>query len=100
MTAPAANVPADQQDFTTLSVIVCAYTDARWDLLVAGIDALSAQLDAEDELIVVIDYNEALLAAIETRYGQVAQVRRNIYTRGLSGAVSRAFSSSSPARAF
>lgn len=86
MTAPAPNVPADQQDLATLSVIVCAYTDARWGLLVDGIDALLAQLDADDELIVVIDYNEALLAAIETRYGRVAQVRRNIDTRGLSGA--------------
>ena len=86
MTAPTQDVPADQTGMATLSVIVCAYSHDRYALLINGIDALLQQMSGGDELIVVIDYNEALFADVATRYGHIATVTRNSFERGLSGA--------------
>lgn len=86
MTAPVRDVPADRAGVATLSIIVCAYTQDRYAVLISGIDALLQQLSGADELIVVIDYNEALFADVAVRYGQVATVMRNSFERGLSGA--------------
>jgi glycosyltransferase involved in cell wall biosynthesis len=78
----------DQTDgaVVSISAVVCAYTDARFDLLIACIEGLLEQLSSTDELIVVIDYNENLLATIADRYGGQALVLRNVAQRGLSGA--------------
>jgi len=70
----------------SLSVVVCAYTDARFDLLTACIEGLLEQLGRDDELLVVIDYNDNLWTAIAETYSGRAQVLRNVQQRGLSGA--------------
>lgn len=69
-----------------LSVVVCAYTDARFELLSECIEALLGQLLDKDELILVIDYNEELLETLVAEYGSRATVLRNMFQRGLSGA--------------
>ncbi|MCV7420818.1 glycosyltransferase family 2 protein [Mycobacterium yunnanensis] len=71
---------------TSLTVVVCAYTEERLPLLVESLDALLSQLHATDELIVVIDYNEKLLTTIGERYARRAVVLENRCARGLSGA--------------
>lgn len=70
----------------SMSVVVCAYTDARLDLLTACIEGLLEQLGHDDELILVIDYNESLWAVIADTYSDQVQVLRNVEQRGLSGA--------------
>lgn len=45
-----------------VSVIICAYTDVRWDDLVAAIASLQRQTCPSREIIVVSDHNPALLA--------------------------------------
>ena len=47
-----------------VSVIVCTYTDRRWDLLVEGISALQAQTLAPHEILVVVDHQPSLLERI------------------------------------
>jgi GT2 family glycosyltransferase len=68
-----------------LSVVICAYTDDRWEDLVASATSVLTQRVPPAELIVVIDHNEQLLAkAAEQLRG--AKVIPNTGPKGLSGA--------------
>lgn len=69
----------------SVTVVVCAYTQDRSMTLRCAIDATLKQLHRNDELLVVIDYNDALLAQCSEYIGDftVLPNRRN---RGLSGA--------------
>ena len=67
----------------TVTVLVCTYTALRWPELVAGITASREQLRAGDELIVVVDHNDELLARVRTELGVTAIA--NTGARGLSG---------------
>src|SRR5664280_1711487 len=51
----------DTDRAVTVSVVICAYTEARWDELVAGVRSVQLQDPPTPEVIVVIDHNEALL---------------------------------------
>ena len=85
MNALAVTVPADKTD-VSMSVVVCAYTEARFALLVRCLDAVVEQQGPRDQLVVVIDYNDDLFHSIVDRYGDVALVTKNVNSRGLSGA--------------
>jgi glycosyltransferase involved in cell wall biosynthesis len=67
----------------TFSVVVCAYTDARKELLTMCIGAIFQQLGSEDELIVVIDHNDALLEEVSMQYEPLATVVPNTNKQGL-----------------
>jgi GT2 family glycosyltransferase len=45
----------------TVSVIVCAYTERRWDDLLAAHASLAAQTRRPDQIVLVVDHNDALL---------------------------------------
>ena len=47
-----------------ISVVICAYSDRRWDHLRAAIDSISAQQTQALELIVVVDHNPGLQARL------------------------------------
>jgi GT2 family glycosyltransferase len=66
------------------SVVICAYTQARWDQLTAAIDSAVGQPGAS-EVVVVIDHEPGLLARVLDRWPDLA-VLPNRYRRGLSGA--------------
>lgn len=69
-----------------VSVVICAYTQARWDDLVAAIDSVREQRDRVPlEIIVVIDHNPALLERVRAE-GPDLRVTENGEQRGLSGA--------------
>jgi glucosyl-dolichyl phosphate glucuronosyltransferase len=68
-----------------VSVVMCAYTEARWDDLVAAVEALQRQTVAPRELIVVIDHNQPLLERARAHIPGVVLVE-NEEARGLSGA--------------
>lgn len=67
------------------SVVVCAYTERRWDDLRAAIESVRAQLTADDEIILVIDHNESLLRRAKTEFPGAAVIA-NSQVQGLSGA--------------
>ncbi len=71
------------------SVVICAYTDRRFEVLQAAQTAVLGQLHAADELLIVVDHNEQLLAraaqTFATGNGHV-RVIANDGLRGLSGA--------------
>lgn len=68
-----------------LSVVVCAYTLARWDDLVRAVGSLLAQTVPVGEVLVVVDHNDDLLAAVAQRWPDVAVVP-STGPKGLSGA--------------
>ena len=65
----------------TASVVVCAYTERRWDVLTQALSAAAAQLGPGDELLLVIDHNDALL----TRCRELAVDVRLLSNAGESG---------------
>lgn len=82
----AAGTSPDTRPHATASVIVCAYTPARWDLLTSALRAAADQFRPRDELVLVIDHNEDLLKRAQDELGDIALVIENHYERGLSGA--------------
>jgi GT2 family glycosyltransferase len=69
-----------------VSVVVCAYTQRRWDDLAAAISSARAQPEAP-EVIVVIDHESELLRRVEERWSETGvKVVPNRYRQGLSGA--------------
>ena len=69
----------------TVSVVVCAYTERRWDDLRAACAEVQAQLRADDQFLLVIDHNDALLERARDTWPGL-DVLANSHTRGLSGA--------------
>lgn len=74
-----------------IAVILCAYTDERWEELRQAVDSLRAQTHLPDEILLVIDHNHALLEkardlARETHAGPALTVIENHEAKGLSGA--------------
>jgi len=73
------------QTKSDISVIVCAYTEKRWDDLSQAVHSLRTQTLPPDEIILAIDHNPALYERAKSRFPEVIVVE-NGQTRGLSGA--------------
>jgi len=71
----------------SLCVVICCYTDDRWDLLVRSIEAALQQVNERDELLVVVDHNPPLRERL-ARHLSDPRVRLlgNAEGPGLSGA--------------
>ena len=69
----------------TVSVVICAYTEARWDDLRAAVRSVLTQRPAPLELILVIDHCPALLERAQATFTD-AVVVANTQRQGLSGA--------------
>ena len=70
---------------TDTSVIICAYTQERWDDLVAACDSVRAQVPAPREIVVVVDHNPGMFRRVKAELPDVIAVE-NSDARGLSGA--------------
>jgi hypothetical protein len=70
---------------STISVIICAYTEERWNDLVAAVESLQLQHCPPCEIIVVIDHNPSLLERAQKDIPGII-VLENKAQRGLSGA--------------
>lgn len=68
-----------------VSVIICAYSNERWQDLVDAVESLHQQVAQPREIIVVIDHNPDLFARASTALTG-AIVIENTEPRGLSGA--------------
>ncbi|MFF3414640.1 glycosyltransferase family 2 protein [Streptomyces sp. NPDC002698] len=68
----------------TLSVVICAYTLDRWEDLRAAIGSVLVQDPPADEVVLVVDHNQALLERAERELSGV-HVVPNQRRRGLSG---------------
>ena len=73
------------QPAADISVIICAYTEERWDDLVAAVESVKQQTLPPDEIIVVIDHNPSLVERAREHLSGVVVVE-NTEARGLRGA--------------
>ncbi|MCO4237401.1 glycosyltransferase [Pseudarthrobacter raffinosi] len=69
----------------TASIVICTYTAKRWDLLLDVIESVRAQTVAPQEVLVVIDHNEALYERLIEIVDNVTVVESS-GPPGLSGA--------------
>jgi glucosyl-dolichyl phosphate glucuronosyltransferase len=69
----------------SISVVVCAYTEERWEDIVAAIASCHAQTTPPLETIVVVDYNPVLLQRLRSSVRNIVAVE-NHEVQGLSGA--------------
>lgn len=77
-----------------VTVIVCAYTERRWDDLVKCIVSIHGQSRKPDELILAIDHNAALFQHARAEFHGI-RLTENRYERGLSGARNSAIEAAS-----
>lgn len=68
-----------------ISVVICAYTEARWDKTLAAVESLRGQTHQCDEIILVVDHNPVLHTRLRKALLDV-QVAENAHAPGLSGA--------------
>lgn len=66
-------------------MIICAFTEDRWDALVAAVESVQQQTLPPGEIIVVIDHNTHLLERVRAHLPDVIAIE-NSESRGLSGA--------------
>lgn len=72
------------QSVHSVSVIICAYTEKRWDDLLAVVESLRHQTVPPREVIVVVDYNDALLKRVQEHITGVIAIE-NRRAKGASG---------------
>jgi GT2 family glycosyltransferase len=69
----------------TVTVLICAYTERRWDQLVTAVGSAAAQSPPPTQIVLAIDHNPALLTRAQAEF-PTADVMANRYEQGLSGA--------------
>ena len=68
-----------------VSVVLCVYTEARWDDLIESVESVKRQSAPPCEIIVVVDHNLALLERVRSSIPNVISLE-NRNRPGLSGA--------------
>jgi glycosyltransferase involved in cell wall biosynthesis len=66
------------------SVVICVYTEERWEDIRAAVESVRGQRRAPHELILVVDHNPELHLRLKSEYAD-ATVLENAHERGLSG---------------
>ncbi|MFN8073666.1 MAG: glycosyltransferase [Mycobacterium sp.] len=84
LTTPGPLAP-DPVVMPSCAVVICAYTEARWDETLRAVRSVQEQVPPPQELIVVIDHNPDLLARLAAELPGV-RVVANHNEQGLSGA--------------
>lgn len=72
----------------TVSAVVCAYTEERWDDTLAAVESLSGQSRPPEEILLVVDHNAGLSDRARGWFASRPHLRvvDNELTRGLAGA--------------
>jgi glycosyltransferase involved in cell wall biosynthesis len=68
----------------SISVIICVYTEERWNQIIAAIQSVKSQTYQPQEIIVVVDHNQQLENKLSQIEGII--VTKNTQEQGLSGA--------------
>lgn len=68
-----------------ISVVICAYTEDRWDQVCTAVDSVRAQSMPTRDIVVVVDHNQALYKRLVAAFDDITVVE-NQEGKGLSGA--------------
>jgi glucosyl-dolichyl phosphate glucuronosyltransferase len=66
-------------------VVICAYTEDRWDTLLKAIESVEQQVCQPGKIVVVVDHNRPLLERLKAAKPSITVIE-NVQERGLSGA--------------
>ena len=66
-----------------MSVVIATYTERRWDELVLAVDSVLRQEPPADEILVIVDYNDALLDRVRAELD--VRTMGNRHEKGLNG---------------
>lgn len=77
-------MPVPKNRPLTTSVVICAYTNDRWDDTLACVESVRRQTVAADDIVVVVDYNPELFGRLQSALPDVTVVE-NQHQKGLSG---------------
>ncbi len=81
---------------TTATVVICVYTEKRWEDIVEAVESVGAQDVPPAETIVIVDHNAALLSQAQQAFGpRGVRVLPNVHAQGLSGARNTAIAAAS-----
>ena len=69
----------------SVTIVICAYTQDRLPTLQRALEVARKQIDHRDELILVVDHNDALLSQYQSFFNDF-RILSNSHRRGLSGA--------------
>ena len=69
-----------------MTVVVCAYTERRWESLLRAVESLRSQRRVPEQCVVVIDHNEQLLRRARFSLPDDVEVVASDEPQGLSGA--------------
>ncbi len=82
--SPSTDPVGEPSGLPTVSVVICAYTEERWDDVLAAVRSVEAQRVAPHEIVLVVDHNRTLRDRLAEALPHV-QVVENRGERGLSG---------------
>ncbi|MFN8525914.1 MAG: glycosyltransferase family 2 protein [Chloroflexota bacterium] len=82
---PAAGSDDSRVAVPAVSVIICAYTDERWDAILAAVESVRRQTRPAHSILLVVDHNPGLFERLRAALPDV-HVVQNAQQRGLSGA--------------
>ncbi|WP_344270507.1 glycosyltransferase family 2 protein [Streptomyces hebeiensis] len=83
------NAPNPRRHHRPFSVVICVYTEERWDAIRAAVESVARQSLPALEILLVVDHNAALLARLRREYRRLTargevRVLANAGPRGLS----------------
>lgn len=70
----------------SISVVVCTHSTDRWELLCEAVGSLESQTRSPDEILVVVDHNDALLERATKQFPDLKVVANAAPVRGPGGA--------------
>jgi glycosyltransferase involved in cell wall biosynthesis len=74
-----------EHNLLTTCIVVCTYSERRWDSLCSVIEALHNQTTEPTEIIIIVDHNPKLYERVRKQWSQL-RVIENRYWRGAGGA--------------
>jgi GT2 family glycosyltransferase len=90
------NVPQPTPDKRETAIVICCYSDKRWDILNKAIRSAMHQIPAADEVIVVVDHNPGLARRLRNQAFEIpVRIVESTHPPGLSGARNTGISVSS-----
>jgi O-antigen biosynthesis protein len=69
----------------TVSVVVCCFTEERWDDLSECLESLFVQTHAPDEIVVIVDHHPAMLERVQQTWDGWVKAYANIHPKGSAG---------------
>jgi glycosyltransferase involved in cell wall biosynthesis len=79
------SVSHEERLASSVTIVICCYTSDRWVTLRGAVEAALDQISLGDELLIVVDHNDALLALCREYFGESIAIP-NRHNCGLSGA--------------